>query len=348
MKTKALKKILIEKSDEISIKDLSQSIILRAQKEVILTPTKQKSSLIFRYKPALAFVFLMLLTFSFFIFTPKQYSFAYQINQNEEDIILTSISTLQIGTSDIIQLTSLDDEPMINAQIPNMKDYLLWMELLFNQEEVKFIQKDQISENAIKHYTFSSKALDDQSILYEFVIINQKRSFGMLEINGLITHDEDSFPFIILISTRNQQTFEMRVNITDEIVIITQFQKQIHQRDYSIKIYENEILVSEMTLNRFKENQEPILDLTIQKGTIDGSYRFRRDNGALTITYSIANLIKSESGTMRVEIKNDTEDKTFQIQINPQGRPSFIIETPRPPVRPNPPARPNPPFGKGN
>jgi hypothetical protein len=158
----------------------------------------------------------------------------------------------------------------------------------------------------------------------------------------LIMHDEDSFPFLILISTRNQQTFEMRVNITDEIVIITQFQKQIHQRDYSIKIYENEILLSEMTLNRFKENQKTVLDLTIQKGTIDGSYRFRRDDGALTVTYSIANLTRSESGTMRIDIKNDSEEKTFQIEIRPQGRPSFIVETPRPPVRPNP------PRGRGN
>jgi hypothetical protein len=342
MKTKALKKLLIEKSDEINIKDLSQSIVLRAQKEVIISPQKEKSTLIFQYKPAYVLLLVVLLVFSFFIISPKEYSFAYQISQNEEDIILTSISTLQIGTSDIIGLLSIDEEPMIQSQISNMNEYILWMELLFNQEDNKFIQKELPIENAIKHYSFTTKALDDQIIVYEFIIFNQNRSYQRLNISGLITHDSDSFPFELTISTKNKKSFEMIVHITDEIFIQTRFLEQSGKRDYDIQIYENESMMTQMTLNRFLENQKTVLDLTINKGNIDGSFRFRRDNDALNVTYSIANLDRSESGTMRIEIKNESEEKTFQIEIKPQGRNPVVIETPRPPVRPNP------PKGRGN
>lgn len=336
MKNKDLKKMLIEKSNEVEIRDLSQLIMQRIEKEVIVLPKKDHFKFALKLRPALLFIFVTLLTFSFFIFSPRNYTLAYQINQNEEQIILTSISTLQIGFSDIIIETSLDDDPLISDQIPRMNDYLLWMELLFNQDAFVLNEKTNPYIGSKKHYIFSSKALDNQMIQYEFVIMNSKNTLNYMTIDGFIKHDDDSYPFDIKIQVR-QRSYEMNVIIDDHIIIQSSYQNQRNQKSFSFKVYDNHEIQSEIILNRSNENGNHVLDLTIEKGNIEGSYRFRRDNGVLAITYSIANQNRSESGTMRVEIKDDLGDKKFEIEVRPQGRPSFVIETPRPPVRPNPP-----------
>ena len=337
MKTKHLKKILIEKSNEVHIKDLSSSIISRAEKEVILLPKMPKSKWIIDYRLSFSLGLVILIVAFFAIFSPRTNTMNYYLSLNEEEIILSTISSLQIGTSDIIQLTSLEeDTPLINEQVPQMNDYFLWMELLFSTEAPRFSEKENPMENAIRHYVFKSNALDDQSIDYEMVILEQQRKFRSQEIKGIILVDDDEYVFhIIFNNKRTDRSITVDIRIDEETNIKTTHQRSIGERSFSITATKNDDVISEFALTRKIENQRIVLDLTVIRGNIQGSYRFRRDNGALSIVYSIMKEERSEHGTIRVEIIEEEDEKRFQIQVTPQGRDPFEIEVPRPPVTPN-------------
>jgi len=339
MNYKKLKQLIKQKSDHVEIKDLSTMIMTRYQSEYKDEPIILKSrGFGFTLKSVYALGLLsILLIATLFFFQPSQSLLARDFENNQEEILLSTLSSLNVGLS-FNQYTSLEDT-LIEQQMPSLQQYLRLMEVISNNPQLALKNVQNPNKEVIRHYQFEAQDLLEVTNLYSILIHDQKRQFRLKTFYGTILIEDESYPFELVINERNQRTLLTKIQLSDAIRIETLFYKEENIKIYASRILENDQVIRSYAIRQSNQMGQKILDLVFNEGEYSSTFRFRRDLNGVYIAYAIRYQETIESGIIGLSVENGQGPK-FVMNVRPNGRPDFVLAIQRQPMRQNP-NRPN-------
>jgi hypothetical protein len=348
MKKSELIKLIQEKASQIEIKDLSSSILERAQ-HLPIPVVQEKKSHFFIKKPAFIMSLVTLTAVLIFFFmlspTPPNYTF------DDFDIVvanssMTSISllsaTLDIELSTSEQLSSaqtLTNTYQANEQVDRVLDYLGATESLLNNLE---ISKTENGNNYQYHMQFSVIDLLDEVITYH-IYYNQIMVKKNIEYQyqGLIIANEFEIQFAATAYLGETNRFEFRIDHENQESVTINYQNKNNQSIYQVERLTQNVSTQKVEMKHITINNEKQVMVNFIEGQTKGTYAFSKtminEKASMRVQYLIRGL-EDEDGEITITPRSS---ETLDIEIKPRGMAPIVIERGRRPVI-NPPGRGNP------
>ncbi len=350
MKKKDLLKLIKTKSEEVNIKDFSQSIIdnaklLPQREEVIVEPKKRftlRASMIYSLTLVTAVI-------AFFVIYQPAVPAITQIEDVNQVVVLSAVSAVSlVTTSD--DLLSQDDnislslgyfQPDITIDLAQVDDeindvsrYLEMMEKLLNSDDDFGYQLETSNINGYAyHLSFTTKDLLEQETSY---ILHFNRQENVEENLFIMQGNIEIGDYIYAISAQgdldNPQNVQLHLekDASNYIDMTYSFTENMNQ--YRIQVTENNILLQAVNLELKYENGQKSVYMNFIEGQSTGSYAFRiaqvNQVNQMRASYYIAGS-EVESGEFEISVNQDGEDVTYDITVKPQGQMPYVIERKR-------------------
>ena len=346
MKRKTLLQLIKTKSQEVEIKDLSQSILdkvrLLPQAEVITAPKKR-----FSYKPVFAMTLsVMTATLAFFIFYQPgstQVPMIEDVNQVMAVSLVSAASLVDytdetIADNDSVNMAlgyfTLDvaEQPLIDNEIDTVSQYLGMMERLLNSDENFDYEFDTTDPNGFAHHlSFKTKDLLDQETNYTFNYnqINVAKD-NLYTIEGSLIIGDQTYTITGQGDIKNPKIFQLRILSDEHNYIDIKYEISSLVNRYQINVTENDMLIQTANLAVKQENNQRSVYLDFVSGNATGSYMFQVENiigqgKQMKISYYISKTT-SESGQIEVQVDQTGADARYTITVEPKGREPFVVE----------------------
>ncbi len=345
MKRKTLLQLIKTKSQEVEIKDLSQSILdkvrLLPQTEVVTVPKRR-----FSYKPVFAMTLsVMTAALAFFIFYQPgstQVPIIEDVNQVMAVSVVSAASLVDytdeiIADNDSVNIAlgyfTLDvaEEPLIDNEIDTVSQYLGMMERLLNSDENFDYEFDTTDPNGYAHHlSFKTKDLLDQETNYAFNY-NQTNDTknNVYTIEGSLVIGAQTYSITGQGDIKNPKIFQLRVLNDEHNYIDIKYEISPLVNRYQIIITENDVQIQTTNLAVRQENNQRLIYLDFVSGNATGSYAFQVENigqnKQMKISYYISNST-SESGKIEVTVDQTGADSRYAITVEPKGREPFVVE----------------------
>ncbi|MFU8792848.1 MAG: hypothetical protein ACNA7K_02385 [Acholeplasmataceae bacterium] len=354
MKNKALKQFIKDKANDVTIKDFSLEIIEKAKMQVNEPSVIEKQSFRLRLKPIFALSLALVTTFVLaFLWTPSLSDDPFVIEAYDQAMMVSSVSMIYAYDIEVnqqvslLQSISLDSTYLIEDQLEGLNTYFPLIEQFF--ESNANFDKEVLSvegTNYLYHLKFSSKTSSNVFIDYELKLLDTVIKLGEnIIIEGYISFSDDTYPIIIEFNQNQPEHFLMTSLLEDEQTIEILYEKSNNEASYRLQLLDRDTVIKSLMLKKDALNQ--VIDLNFEKGTMNGTYRFRQtEDKVLGVSYAIVKENISETGRINISITpRENMPTLYEIDVRPQGGTPFNREEEREPTPPRPTPRPTPPRG---
>lgn len=357
MKHKALKQFMKDKANDVIIKDFSLEIIEKAKMQVNEPSVIEKQSFRLRLKPIFALSLALVTTFVLaFLWTPSLSDDPFVIEAYDQAMMVSSISMIYAYETEVNQNVSfmqsfaLEDGYLIEDEIEGLNAYVSLIEQFF-ESEASFDKETLSVEGTdyLYHLRFTSKTFSNSIITYELKLFDSVIKTGdIITIEGDISFLDETYAIQIEFNQSQPEHFLMTSFLDDDQVIEIDYEKTNHEAAYQLRMIDRENITKTISLRKNLLNQT--VDLSFEKGTINGTYRFSRsEEKVLGVSYAIIKNNMSETGRMDISVTpRENMPVLYEINVRPQGGTPFTREEEREPTPPRPTPRPLPPRGPRN
>lgn len=348
MKKKELLNLIKSKSEAISLPDFSDAIINKAKH--LPKPEVMEKRHGLRLKPYyLATLSLMLTTLLIVLFTPGTPINPVDPNPSLENMdavlafsTLTSVSLIQALDTDLdvsTEDTSLSHgnpprERRIDAQIPNIAQYLEMMEKLFGSES-NFNLELETATNPLyeKRMRFKTKDLLDTE--EEYAIDFNQTSIGVHDflIEGVILIGTYAYPVYATGTSNDEDTLNLIIDQGNGRKVEISYVKDEDLHVFDISIYQDDVQIQEVGFTYKQDGLDKEATLHFIQGEATGHYTFALDveDGIkrIRITYDLDS-DDPESGEILIRIRTLAGVTSYIILVKPDGGIPFVIQRQRP------------------
>jgi acyl-CoA thioesterase FadM len=348
MKKSELIKLIQEKASQIEVKDLSSSILERAQ-HLPIPVVQEKKSHFFIKKPAFIMSLVTLTAVLIFLFmlspTPPTYTFD-DLDTVFANSSMTSISllsaTLDIDLSTSEQLSfaqTLSNTYQADEQVDQVLDYLGATESLLNNLE---ISKTENGNNYQYHMLFSVIDLLDEVITYH-IYYNQVMTKKNIEYTyeGLIVVNEFEILFRAPVFLGENNRFEFRIDHENQESVVINYQDKNNQAIYQVERLTQNVSNQKVEMKHVTINNEKQVMVNFIEGQTIGTYSFSKtvinEKASMRVQYLIRGIV-DEDGEITITPRSS---ELLDIEIKPRGMAPIMIERGRRPVV-HPPGHRNP------
>lgn len=347
MKKKELIQLIKTKSNEVEIKNFSNSILERVrnlpQREVIEAPKRA-----FRLKPIL---FVALGTLASVLLIMVLYNPASPIiptdpitptlENMDEVIALSSVSTASLIESFDNELTSdsiyqlkfgndEEDTQRINDEIVDVTKYMETIEKLFASQSDFGIEKEDISTGGFTNrMRFKTKDLLGQEADYKFdynqTALSNPKHFNL---DGVLEIGNKSYMITgTALSDQDQLTLKAEKDESNYILIHYELIDDIHQ--FTVETVKDGESIQKVQFELEQSETEKKIKLQFIEGESIGSYEFQiEENDNVKIVkanYRIMLNDEEEQGEFILRVISIQNTTTYSILIKPNGKPPFTI-----------------------
>ncbi|MBU1093561.1 MAG: hypothetical protein KKH01_03770 [Firmicutes bacterium] len=325
-------------------------IVLGSDQNTISTYRKP-SQFIFSFKMILTTVFIVAaIVFGIGLFnkTPIQTVLNPYANVAYQDTLsVSAVSTATImgnytaTTLSYNQSLSLIKELSTNDTVTTIEPYLGMIETITGQN-LGITTTNLESDNPLYESKVILSTIDllgsqiTYTLYFNTVTYTEDEGETQFEIDGIFLYKNFQFDFIGKKEIEGDQeviTFKTTNGGSNYVESI--YKTEDNESKYSIKIVENNIVVSESKIKVDEEDGNRVIDFEYINGSDSGSYQFNYEQedgiNLLKIEYhTIINGIE-ESGQMKVEIKTDllTGLTSYQIFVLPDDGDEYEYESER-------------------
>lgn len=349
MKKKDLLKLIKTKSEEVNIKDFSQTIVEKAmllpRREVVMQPRRRLSlrhSLIYSLS-------LVTAVFAIFIISQPSAPEVFQIEDVNQVLALSSVSAVSLVTStdDIIisndnvnlslgylTLDTSTNLANIDNEIDDVSRYLEMMEkLLSSNDDFDYQLTSSNIDGYMYHLSFVTKDLLNQETSYTFNYNKEEnQQENKYTLQGNIQIGEYTYSIDASGDLEDPQNFQMRLAKDTSNYIDMTYQLTNEKSQYRIQVTENNLVNQAVNLEVKYENSQKSVYMNFVEGQSTGSYAFKIQETSqgkmMCASYYIAGQ-NAESGEMEFTINQDGTDSNYGITVKPQGKTPYTVERQR-------------------
>jgi len=345
MKKKDLLKLIKTKSEEVNIKDFSQSIVAQAQslphKEVIVEPKRRLSlrhSLIYSLT-------LVTAAFAIFILYQPGTPDTVQIEDVNQVFALSAVSAVSLAasTNDIIisndnmslssgyfSLDAPSDLSTVDDEIDDLSRYLEMMEkLLSSDDDFDYQLVTSNVDGFMYRLSFTTRDLLNQEVSYIFNYNKvENQAENQFTMNGNIQIGEYTYIIHASGDLENPQNFELHLAKDTSNYIDMTYQLTEEKSQYRIRVTQNDVVMQAVNLEVKYQNSQKSVYLNFVEGLSTGSYAFKiqetTQGRMMFASYYIAGP-NNESGELEFNINQDGANSNYDITIKPQGRMPYVV-----------------------
>lgn len=336
MKNKEIKKILIEKANQIDVPDLSAAI----KNQLHDIPEKAPKHVIKRRLliPALSLSMIVLIALAITFLGSNQVTdpLLSEDGSTYEAVILSSISTISLvegnetATTTSLETIKLlaedtdDEETAITNNVDGLKQYLNIMENVLTANQNFTYQQSTISRRLQKYaLTFTTSSLSEEQISYDIVYEVIENTDEVARFSVLITANDQTYETDMSYDKINRKLTMITTNQNNLAIHIT-YTKNTDQFIYDITTYQADEIIEQVQLSYQNRTN---MTLSFIHGNVYGTYQFSLTTGVLgyqnvlLIDYDLQNQYR---GNIKISITGQSRN-TYRMLITPQGKQSFII-----------------------
>ena len=331
MKKNELKQLIQEKANQVPIPDVSVIVMRRYHEEAKTDPViiPKKTFPVF-YKWAYSLGLVLLIALTLYWVQPSQSLMAKEFENQQEDIIISTLSAMHVGFS--VDLLLEQPATLIEQEIIHLQPYLVMMEILTTNQGLSLAREKNTQPSVMRQYRFETKNLENEKTDYAMAILSQKRRFGFRIFTGTIQIDQEAYPFTLILNTRREKTFSMTVDLSEDLQVKTRYHQEDGLKIYTNQLFESGQKVSSFAIRQMREPHQTVTDLVLTNDVRSAIYRFRQGNEGLTIAYAIRHNNQIESGEIGMMVQHN-HMAGFVMDIRPNGAPAFVMDLKRLPNR---------------